>query len=406
MTVSPKSSTASKRKHSLSSASSLEESTVRPPSPKRQQRAMNEDQAATSSSPLVALPPPLMQYPNGQIVSVVHQQPYYHMYHPQQAMYFPVSPHQHPFMSSPILGPQVDNKKPASNTPHILPKTSSDTSPLTSPARTVIYPHPQQQQTPLSPFYHPYSHQQMSPTLMPSPYTNVSRQNSISSSPGLGPSMMSVAPSVSTTGATTADQREKARKVSHSAIERRRRERINDKIFQLKQLIPSCVEQDNLHKMSILQSAIDYIAYLKDIVKTLDEKSGGTSDQLLKGDHIKVKMAKSMLPKEVEPFTNQFSVNPPKEIVQLEEENGGTIATERRSVMEHKQRGLKPMDVIKSGTPIVSTGATPLTPPQEPHKTINSKSKSFSSLTTATTTTTRHNTYEETKHMSLQNILC
>ncbi|KAI9340957.1 Myc-type, basic helix-loop-helix domain-containing protein, partial [Pilaira anomala] len=106
-----------------------------------------------------------------------------------------------------------------------------------------------------------------------------------------------------------ADEREKARKVSHSAIERRRRERINDKIMQLKQLIPSCAEQENLHKMSILQSAIDYISYLKDIVKSLDENGTEiTTNQLLKGEHLKVKPVKSMLPKEVEPFTTQFSV--------------------------------------------------------------------------------------------------
>jgi hypothetical protein len=70
---------------------------------------------------------------------------------------------------------------------------------------------------------------------------------------------------------TTADQREQARKVSHSAIERRRRERINDKIMQLKQLIPTCADQENLHKMSILQSAIDYITYLKEIVEPKEE---------------------------------------------------------------------------------------------------------------------------------------
>ncbi|CAG8558829.1 8563_t:CDS:2 [Ambispora gerdemannii] len=49
---------------------------------------------------------------------------------------------------------------------------------------------------------------------------------------------------------TTADERELARKVSHSAIERRRRERINDKIMQLKELIPICADQDHLHKLT------------------------------------------------------------------------------------------------------------------------------------------------------------
>ncbi|KAI8889289.1 helix-loop-helix DNA-binding protein, partial [Backusella circina FSU 941] len=76
---------------------------------------------------------------------------------------------------------------------------------------------------------------------------------------------------------TPADLREQARKVSHSAIEKRRRERINDKIIQLKELIPSCAAQENIHKMSILQSAIDYITYLKDIVKSLEDDSETSS---------------------------------------------------------------------------------------------------------------------------------
>jgi hypothetical protein len=33
--------------------------------------------------------------------------------------------------------------------------------------------------------------------------------------------------------------------------------------MQLKQIIPHCADQENLHKLSILQSAIDYIIYLK-----------------------------------------------------------------------------------------------------------------------------------------------
>ncbi|KAG0275266.1 hypothetical protein BGZ97_010337 [Linnemannia gamsii] len=56
------------------------------------------------------------------------------------------------------------------------------------------------------------------------------------------------------------------RKVSHSAIERRRRERINDKILQLKHLVPACVDEDHLHKLSILQSTIEYIQHLKSVL--------------------------------------------------------------------------------------------------------------------------------------------
>ncbi|KAF9919893.1 hypothetical protein FBU30_010406 [Linnemannia zychae] len=66
----------------------------------------------------------------------------------------------------------------------------------------------------------------------------------------------------------TIDQetRDLMRKVSHSAIERRRRERINDKILQLKHLVPACVDEDHLHKLSILQSTIEYIQHLKSVL--------------------------------------------------------------------------------------------------------------------------------------------
>ncbi|KAF9371208.1 hypothetical protein CPB97_002162 [Podila verticillata] len=69
----------------------------------------------------------------------------------------------------------------------------------------------------------------------------------------------------SSSSAKAVDQetRDMMRKVSHSAIERRRRERINDKILQLKHLVPSCVDEDHLHKLSILQSTIEYIQHLK-----------------------------------------------------------------------------------------------------------------------------------------------
>ncbi|KAF9965050.1 hypothetical protein BGZ70_005496 [Mortierella alpina] len=72
--------------------------------------------------------------------------------------------------------------------------------------------------------------------------------------------------SSSNTKAVDQETREKLRKVSHSAIERRRRERINDKILQLKYLVPACVDEDHLHKLSILQSTIEYIQYLKSVI--------------------------------------------------------------------------------------------------------------------------------------------
>ncbi|KAJ2962497.1 hypothetical protein NQZ79_g2317 [Umbelopsis isabellina] len=75
---------------------------------------------------------------------------------------------------------------------------------------------------------------------------------------------------------TTADQREQLRKVSHSAIERRRREKINVKIQQLRQLIPSCADQDHLHKLNILQSAIEYIGYLHEILQNMETDDGNS----------------------------------------------------------------------------------------------------------------------------------
>ncbi|KAJ3093665.1 hypothetical protein HDU97_009268 [Phlyctochytrium planicorne] len=69
--------------------------------------------------------------------------------------------------------------------------------------------------------------------------------------------------SLAVTAPSDREEREHQRKVSHSAIERRRRERINDKIMQLKQLVPSCADRENLHKLSILQNAIEYIHKLQ-----------------------------------------------------------------------------------------------------------------------------------------------
>ncbi|KAJ3130307.1 hypothetical protein HK101_005101, partial [Irineochytrium annulatum] len=62
--------------------------------------------------------------------------------------------------------------------------------------------------------------------------------------------------------------RDARRKVSHSAIERRRREKINDKIAHLRLMVPSSgLEQEGgaagLHKMNVLQAAIDHIKDLR-----------------------------------------------------------------------------------------------------------------------------------------------
>jgi len=40
------------------------------------------------------------------------------------------------------------------------------------------------------------------------------------------------------------NEQQKRRKISHSAIERRRRQRINEKVAQLQSLIPDCVGRE------------------------------------------------------------------------------------------------------------------------------------------------------------------
>jgi hypothetical protein len=69
------------------------------------------------------------------------------------------------------------------------------------------------------------------------------------------------------------DKRDHQRRISHSAIERRRRERINDKMSQLRRLVPSCRGQDHLHKLSVLQYAIEYIHELRRKLGIKDEAS-------------------------------------------------------------------------------------------------------------------------------------
>ncbi|KAI9300790.1 Myc-type, basic helix-loop-helix domain-containing protein [Cunninghamella echinulata] len=205
---------------------------------------------------------------------------------------------------------------------------------------------------------------------------------------------------------TTADQREQARKVSHSAIERRRRERINDKIMQLKHLIPTCANQENLHKMSILQSAIDYITYLK------QNKKHNTKEMLdlLHGKLQLTKTTKSMLPKEVEPYTNQFNIKS-SPTTSPSNNNIPRPVSPPLSNEDNNQKAIKPLDLLinnnnnnnnnnnKSNIPSLSsdllltpalTPKTSTTPPSP--TTLPSSSSSSSSNTTL--------------NMSVKNLLC
>ncbi|KAF7731750.1 hypothetical protein EC973_008264 [Apophysomyces ossiformis] len=361
--------------------------------PKKRQRLSNtpisqakEDAAEQSTAPpIVALPPPILPYPPHHVLV---QSPYYPVYH-----YVPV-PSPDPNRRESV--PPSSSSSSSSSNVRLLPKTS----PADIATSPISYP---------SHLYHPYAIQ-VSPQLHPTAVmpNNFIRHNSISSSPGLGP----------TPPPTTADQREQARKVSHSAIERRRRERINDKILQLKQLIPSCADQDNLHKMSILQSAIDYISYLKTVVEKLD----GNQDRL-QGSHLQVKTAKSMLPKEIEPFTNQFSVNEETEETDVWSSSSPTENSKDSSPATAAEitKGLKPLDVIRSGNTISpseppSVSPTTMTPPTEENEEAGEnqdRSRPPSRPPTPVLTPrltksaeTMDTVQDRQRHMSLEKLLC
>ncbi|KAI8994700.1 hypothetical protein BDB01DRAFT_846712 [Pilobolus umbonatus] len=230
------------------------------PPTKRRKRSMskenNEIPIKISAAPTIsALPPPLMTYPR------THLLPSYYPVYAQPPYFLSLS---HSPLS-PSLSPTNTTNSTTDSAPssaqRILPKSpiTNPTPPGSSPSAMAtsfpFFPYPMQ----LSPQLHPTPIHPGS--VSPNPY-----------SPITAPTTPSLSPS-------TADQREQARKVSHSAIERRRREKINDKILQLKQLIPSCSDRENLHKMTILQSAIDYIVYLKKTVEDLDGNTNRTENE-------------------------------------------------------------------------------------------------------------------------------
>ncbi|KAI9767205.1 MAG: hypothetical protein M1840_005805 [Geoglossum simile] len=68
--------------------------------------------------------------------------------------------------------------------------------------------------------------------------------------------------------ATSVAGRKIARKTAHSLIERRRRSKMNEEFGLLKQMIPACQDQD-MHKLAILQASIDYLRYLEQCIVDL-----------------------------------------------------------------------------------------------------------------------------------------
>ncbi|KAJ8653048.1 hypothetical protein O0I10_011268 [Lichtheimia ornata] len=295
--------TTSKRKR-VSTTSDSSSSTTHSSSASPRRRASTRPSPSQTPSSSSVLPPPIIPYPTQQPLSVhPHLVPFYpvyphHHHHPHHPVYISVSPSSTspPFTATPATA------LPSSQAP---PRSPAGDVPSPSGSGLAYYPAP------------------------PPPPTTA-----LHTSPASRPS--------------TADERELARKVSHSAIERRRRERINDKIIQLRQLIPSCADQEHLNKMTILQSAIDYITHLK---HTVDKADGRQKHQRrLDDDHDdhddeeetttthvpppRIKSPQPMVPKEVAPFTSQFALNksPPTPIASTDN--------------EQPLRGLKPMDII------------------------------------------------------------
>lgn len=311
--------------------------------------AVGTPSAQSISSPvsgpnMMPLPPPLMPYPDHRTSPTMAPHPFYYpFYHPP--VYIPIHG------ASPPLPPT--SPTPPGQQRRLLPKN----------------PHEAM-------YYHPYAVPATSPTSTPQQQC------------------------------TTADEREQARKVSHSAIERRRRERINDKIVQLRQLIPSCADQEHLHKMTVLQSAIDYISYLKEVVARLD----GGDDRRVQVNLKMQKMPKSMLPKEVEPFTSQFSSRDKKSLKPMDVIKGGTMLPSSSSPSQQSQSDSHD---TASWTPLPPPSIQPSSPATSSSST-RSRQDSFSSvngpsspsLPTPALTPRQNPPPHQQKHMSIENILC
>ncbi|KAI2624793.1 hypothetical protein GGS21DRAFT_493800 [Xylaria nigripes] len=92
--------------------------------------------------------------------------------------------------------------------------------------------------------------------------------STLSSSKGTGTKNAASKPKKQQPSATSASGRKIARKTAHSLIERRRRSRMNEEFAILKGLIPDC--EGEMHKLAILQAAIEYVHYLKDCKTKLE----------------------------------------------------------------------------------------------------------------------------------------
>ena len=80
--------------------------------------------------------------------------------------------------------------------------------------------------------------------------------------------------------------KEQLRRKSHSAIEKRRRERINDQIKHLKVIVPNCKFSTNssVHKLTVLENTIDYIMQLQQTIARMYSMDSVSEDSSQSGN--------------------------------------------------------------------------------------------------------------------------
>ncbi|BFZ58683.1 Sterol regulatory element-binding protein 2 [Savitreella phatthalungensis] len=80
-------------------------------------------------------------------------------------------------------------------------------------------------------------------------------------------------------GSSNARRPKPSRKTTHSQIEKRRREKINDTMIRLKALVPACHGNEaTLRKLDVLQATADYIEVLQARLRDVGESLSGSSD--------------------------------------------------------------------------------------------------------------------------------
>ncbi|KAK9484878.1 hypothetical protein V1527DRAFT_468425 [Lipomyces starkeyi] len=81
-----------------------------------------------------------------------------------------------------------------------------------------------------------------------------------------------------TSSSSSAATRKTARKIAHSAIERRRRSKMNEEFDSLKNMVPACRVasqthgEASLHKLGILQATVEYVRYLEGCIGQLQAR--------------------------------------------------------------------------------------------------------------------------------------